>query len=127
MRAQTTPQQRPGNERVRGKNTQVAIVINVDDIRLFSRLATCRQIAELGGGVALGPRCSIVLSLGARPLAIWGLWQGNFVLRGLSNYEPLHSTPGLDEAHQLSVGLLQLCQHGWAEGLGWQAETKRAA
>ncbi len=85
------------------------------------------EIRKLGGTLARGSCYGTVLSLGDRPIGLWSVVDGKFAFRELSCYQPRIEVMSADEAVDVSIALLTLCQKGWAERFGPISNSRDAA
>jgi hypothetical protein len=85
---------------------------------LHQLLAARREIAALGGRVALGAHYGTLVILGDRPLGLWSILDDTYVFRELSNYEPAITVASATAAVDVTIALLSLCRQGWAERFG---------
>jgi hypothetical protein len=103
--------------------------MNREDAEKALHLLLSRQpeIHRLGGVISRGSCYGTLLTLGERPIGLWSVMEGKFAFRELSSYEPCIEVMSADEAVDVTIALLTLCQKGWAERFGPIADRRAAA
>jgi hypothetical protein len=94
---------------------------------LHTTLLAEREICNLGGQIRLGATFGSLVILGERPIGLWSALDDRFVFRDLSSYEPALEVRSIQEALDVTVALLTLCQQGWAERFGTKIRSSAAA
>ena len=95
--------------------------------RVYHYLASCAEIAALGGTVVTQRPYGVLLCLGTRPLGLWSVREDAYVFRELASYEPNRLAADLAEVEEQSIELLNQCRHGWAERFVGAAPAQRVA
>jgi hypothetical protein len=94
---------------------------------LHDRLANLVEIRNLGGSVSRGMPYGTLVVLGERPIGLWSVLDHKFAFRDLASYEPALEVSSIEEAVDVTIALLTLCQNGWAERFGPIAAASLAA
>jgi hypothetical protein len=94
---------------------------------LHARLAGSTEICNLGASIKRGCEFGSVVLLGDRPIGLWSVIEQRFALRDFASYEPSLDVGSIEEAIDVTVALLTLCQSGWAERFGPIGAASRAA
>ncbi len=97
------------------------------EVSLYKLLDSLHELDTLGGTVSLGDRHGVVVALGGRPIGLWGILGDTYVFREFGNYEPALTASTAEDVVEMTLALLYLCRHGWAERLGAIGTVIRAA
>jgi hypothetical protein len=94
---------------------------------LHDRLAISVEFRNLSGSVVRGTPYGMLIVLGERPIGLWSMLGAKFAFRDLASYEPALEVGSVEEAVDVTIALLTLCQNGWAERFGPIAAASLAA
>jgi hypothetical protein len=94
---------------------------------LHARLASLVEVRNLGGSIARGTSYGTLVVLGERPIGLWSVLGDKFAFRDLASYKPALEVNSIEEAVDVTIALLTLCQNGWAERFGPIAAASLAA